>query len=389
MTRETQAIEQLHVLHVAQPHDGGVPRVVAQLAADQVRRGWQVTVACPHDSESRTGADAAGAAWREWPAARSPGPSVPGEARRMARICLALNPDVVHLHSAKAGLAGRLALRGRRATIYQPHAWSFEAAGHIAAAVVAWERWAARWADMVVCVSEGERARGEAVGVRARFTVAANGVDLDALRTVDGAGRRAARRALHLADAPLALLVGRVDRQKGIDLLLDAWPAVRAAVPDARLSVVGDGPERAALAARNVAGVTFHGRRADVATWLAACNVLVSASRWEAGLTLVAMEAMARGRPVIAFATAGMREGMGQGTGQAVALGDVPALAAALAERLSDPALADREGLTARRRVEVNYDQRNTAARLAKLTEELAAERRLGGQTTARWSTAR
>lgn len=358
-----------HVLHVAQPRDAGVPRVVAQLAADQVSRGWRVTVACPPDSESRAGADAAQAAWQAWSARRSPGPSVARETRRLAHIVRTVDPDLVHLHSAKAGLAGRLALRAARPTIYQPHAWSFEAAGGMAPAAVAWERWAARWADLIVCVSEDERVRGEAAGVDARYAVAVNGVDVEALHAVDAEGRRRARRSLGSSEAPLAVLVGRLDQQKGVDLLLDAWPAVRVAVPEARLSVIGEGSERSALTGRATQGVTFHGHSADVATWLAACDVLVVSSRWEAGLTLVAMEAMARARPVVAFATAGMREGLGEGTGEVVASGDVGALATAIGRRLGDPALAEREGLAARARVEERHDIRRTAERMAALSE--------------------
>jgi glycosyltransferase involved in cell wall biosynthesis len=154
-----------------------------------------------------------------------------------------VDPDLVHLHSAKAGLAGRLALRGMRPTIYQPHAWSFEAAGGMAPAVAAWERWAARWADLIVCVSEDERTRGEASGVDARYAVAVNGVEVEALHAVDAEGRRRARRSLGSSEAPLAVLVGRLDRQKGVDLLLDAWHAVRVAAANEAPS--RDGPRRA------------------------------------------------------------------------------------------------------------------------------------------------
>ena len=70
------------------------------------------------------------------------------------------------LHSAKAGLAGRLALRGRRRTVYVPHAWSFEAVqGAVGRASTVWEAAASRWTDMVVCVSEDERRRGREAGV--------------------------------------------------------------------------------------------------------------------------------------------------------------------------------------------------------------------------------
>ncbi|NEA48622.1 glycosyltransferase, partial [Streptomyces sp. SID10815] len=70
-----------------------------------------------------------------------------------------VRPDLVHAHSAKAGLAGRLAVRGRIPTVFQPHAWSFEAVGGATAALaLRWERWGTRWAARTVCVSEAERA---------------------------------------------------------------------------------------------------------------------------------------------------------------------------------------------------------------------------------------
>lgn len=76
-----------------------------------------------------------------------------------------LRPDVLHAHSAKAGLAGRLAVRGGVPTVFQPHAWSFDAVGGATAALaLRWERFGARWADRVLCVSEAERRAGEAEG---------------------------------------------------------------------------------------------------------------------------------------------------------------------------------------------------------------------------------
>ena len=95
-------------------------------------------------------------------------PQVAAETRRAYRLIRRVAPDVVHAHSAKAGLAARLALRGRVPTVYQPHAWSFEAVeGRTAGLARAWERWAARWTDRVLCVSEAERRTGERAGVAA------------------------------------------------------------------------------------------------------------------------------------------------------------------------------------------------------------------------------
>ena len=299
----------ISVLHAAQPVDAGVPGVAAALIADQVARGWDVSAASPPGWDLHAAASELGAGWRSWPAVRSPGPSTFGETRRLAQIVDEVDPTLVHLHSAKAGLAGRLAIRGRRATVFQPHAWSFEAAAGVTGrAAAGWERFATRWSDVIVCVSDGERRRGEEVGVRARYEVIPNGVDLTRWAPASADDRAAARAALGVdAGVPLAVAVGRLAPQKGQDVLLPAWTRVLESVPEAELVLVGDGPLRSALEALGVERVRFAGDVEDVSPWLAAANVTVIPSRWE-GMSLSLMEAMARARSVVATDVAGMAE---------------------------------------------------------------------------------
>lgn len=365
------------MLHVAQPRDAGVPRVAAALVDDQIERGLDVSVASPPDGDLRVAAQSAGARWLPWAATRDPGPSTLPEARRLGAILGQVDADLVHLHSAKAGLAGRLLLRGRRPVVFQPHSWSFEAAGGaIGRGAIAWERWAARWADVVVCVSTDERRRGEQAGIQARFAEIPNGVDLTRYAPATADDRLTARAELGVAPhASLAVTVGRLARQKGQDVLLDAWGRVLERVPDAELVLVGDGPDRAALEALAVPRVRFAGAGQDVAAWLAAATVTVLPSRWEAGLSLVAMEAMACARSVVATEVAGMREGLAQGCGAVVAIDAVQPLADAVAERLAAPELADREGTAGRRRVEQRYDVRAASERMAELYEQTLERR--------------
>jgi glycosyltransferase involved in cell wall biosynthesis len=364
----------LRVLHVAQPLDLGVPRVAAEFAADQVSRGWEVAVAAPPGSELHERAAAAGAASCEWQARRAPGPWVAAETARLGRIVDTVAPDLVHLHSAKAGLAGRLALRGRRPTIYQPHSWPFEAAGRLRRAVVLWERLAARWADAIVCVSDDERERGADAGIKGRWQTIPNGVDLAAWTPASAADRAAARATLGLPDGPLAVAVGRLFGQKGYDVLLEAWPAVRSSVPDARLAIVGDGPERETLQGLLSEGAELVGRDERVRDWLAASDVVVIPSRWEAGLSRVAMEAMASARSVVASDFEGMRDGSGGRGGAIVPVGAAPALAEAVAARLGDPDLAAREGEAGRRVVEERFPLERTLEQIATLSESLARQ---------------
>lgn len=367
----------MRVLHVAQPEHSGVPTVVAQLALAQVERGWEVAIACPSESVLReTVRHPQARLWR-WEAARSPGPTTLAETVRVGQIVHSVDPDVVHLHSAKAGLAGRLAVRGSRATLFQPHAWSFEAAGPLLRpAAVAWERVGARWADRIVCVSEAERARGEEFGIGARFTCIRNGIDVQRYSPATERDAITARRTLGLRARPLAVYVGRMVRQKGIDVLLDAWGSLARRMPEAALVMVGDGPDRILLEkTQAVANVVWAGAREDVPRWLTAADVVVLPSRWEAGASLVAMEAMATCRSVVATDVAGMRDLVEPGAGEVVPVEDATSLARAVERRLRDPALARREGQVGRERVERGYSVERVNERFFGLYEEVLRER--------------
>jgi glycosyltransferase involved in cell wall biosynthesis len=354
------------------PTTEGVAVVLLGQVRDQVARGWRVTVVCPDTEWLGDAARDAGARVVPWCARRDPGPSLVAEAVGLRRILRAERPDAVHLHSAKAGLVGRLVVRGRVPTIFQPHAWSFLAAtGPLRHASLGWERLGARWTSRLVCVSEAELRDGRSVGIRGAATVVPNGVDLRRIRPVGTSGRATARAGLGLTDRPTAVCVGRLAAQKGQDSLIDAWPLVRERVPDARLVLVGDGPDRSRLEARAGSGVVFAGTRVDVPTWLAAADVVVVPSRWEA-MALVPLEAMAAGRSVVATDVAGIAESMAPGTGAVVSPDRSDALAAAVGDRLLDPRLAAAEGRAGRAHVEARHDAVTAAGAVAELWRELA-----------------
>lgn len=332
------------LLHVHQPVEAGVPRVVTSLVADQVRRGYEVHVASPAEPAYKRTTTQLGASHHEWTATRSPTVRVAAETHSLARIVHRVEPDLVFLHSSKAGLAGRLAIRGRRPTVFAPHAWSFVAVrGPMGALAATWEAFAARWTDRIICVSEDERSVGELKGIQAPTVVVPNGVDVGVLSPRPVA---AARQRLGLPDAPTAVCVGRLAEQKGQDLLFDVWPEVLSAVPNAQLVLVGDGPLRQPLEARTPRGVVFAGAQLDPSDYYAAADVVTVPSRWEGG-PLVPLEAMAMSRPVVAFDVAGVRAALGD-TGAVLQPGDVHGLATALIRLLADPATAAAEGRAAR-----------------------------------------
>ncbi|HJT04967.1 MAG TPA: glycosyltransferase, partial [Pseudonocardiaceae bacterium] len=90
----------LNVLHAVQPTEAGVAGYVAGVAADQLARGWRVTVACPAGGQLAAALAERGVTRVHWPATRSPGLHTVPETRRLRRLISAVQPDVVHLHSA-------------------------------------------------------------------------------------------------------------------------------------------------------------------------------------------------------------------------------------------------------------------------------------------------
>lgn len=158
------------------------------------------------------------------------------------------------------------------------------------------------------------------------------------------------------------VFVGRLDPVKGTPLLVEAFAAAHASHPDARLTVVGDGPARAGLEAQvRKLGlgdvVTFAGFRSqgEVTEILDDADMLVLPSFAE-GVPVVLMEAMASRIPVIASRVAGVSELVEDGiSGHLVAPGDVAALAARLEALMSDPDLCSGMGAAGRAMVEAEF----------------------------------
>jgi glycosyltransferase involved in cell wall biosynthesis len=369
----------LNVLHVSVPTSDGVASVALGYVRDQVSRGWHVTVACPADGSLGYDARAAGARVRWWQSAREPGRMLRREAGALARIVAEARPDIVHLHSSQAGLVGRLVIRDAVPTVFQPHAWSFLATGGVPAASWRWERFATRWTSELICASESERVLGERHGVVVGTTVVPHGVDLAAFSPQGGHERAAARASLGLRDAPTVVCVGRLALQKGQQDLLADWPAIRAAVPDAELVLVGDGPDRRFLGrqAASLEAVSLVGRRSDVRTWLAAADVVVVPSRWE-GLALAPLEAMACSRTVVVNDVAAVRDSVPDDAGAIVPVDDPGALVEAVVERLRNPGQAEDEGWNGRSHVELNHDVARSARALSRAYLRLVGTRREG-----------
>ncbi|MFC4565335.1 glycosyltransferase family 4 protein [Nocardiopsis mangrovi] len=316
---------------------GGAGRHVHSLAGGLVARGHQVVVVGPAETDDRFGFAATGAAFVPVEIGATPHPGRDTVAALRLDVRLA-GADVVHAHGIRAGAL--CALPPGPPLAVTLHNAAPVATGPRRLVYPVLERVVAWRADAVLGVSGDIVERMRALGARrtALAVVAAPPKEPPA-RT-----REEARVELGVpADRPLLLVVARLAAQKGLEVLLDAAPAIADRTPRPVIAVAGDGPLYDGLAARAAAEglpVRLLGHRTDVADLLAAADLFVLPSLWE-GPSLVIMEALRAGLPVVATRVGGI-PGLYGDTARLVAPGDPRALARAVGDVLDDAAVAER-----------------------------------------------
>ena len=317
--------------------DHALLRMVRALSAD----GWTCHVAFPAPSPMDRDFAAAGAVSHVVPMRRlttSGGPSRwlryagawPRSVARLALLAHRVDAAVVHSNSLHSWYGWAVAWLVRR-----PHVWHAREVVVQSPAALAVERFLARrFATLVVAISDAVAAQLAPGNVR---------VVLDEADPHEFSPARAGvfRRREGIPDgAPLVGAVSRIDTWKGIGVLLDTLPRLRAARPDvvvviAGAAVAGKEPYAASLAERAAAlpGVRWLGPRRDVAELMADLDVLVQASTEPEPFGLVIVEALTSGTPVVATAAGGplgILRGAEPSTGRLVAPGDAGALAEAI-----------------------------------------------------------
>lgn len=328
---------------------GGAPHAVSLLAG-YLQREYDVTVACGAGGElvrRLAGDDVRIVSIPEL--ARTPHPWRDLRAfLRLVRLMEREHFQIVHAHSTKAGLLGRLAARlaGVPVVLFTAHGWAFTDGRPW------WTRWplvlverlGAALSTKIICVSHHDRdlAVRSRIAPSGRLVTIRNGADPERFGRRDG-GR--VRHALGIRAEPVVTFVGRLAPQKDPVGLLEAFGALSGGT----LMMVGEGPLREAVE-RRIRETHLKQRvilldpRPDVAGLLAASDIFVLPSRWE-GLPFVIIEAMMSGLPVVATRVGGVPELVEDGlTGVLVPPGDPKALEHALARLLSDPRLRRRMG---------------------------------------------
>jgi len=181
----------------------------------------------------------------------------------------------------------------------------------------------------------------------------------------------------------VAVVLGRLEPQKGHSALLDAFAAVVRELPQARLVCVGDGFLRQELEAKTArlglgAAVRFVGFQRNIADWLALADFTVLPSLFE-GMPLAPIESLAAGRAVVATAVDGTPEAVIDGvTGLTVPVGDVSALTRAIARLVRDPELRRRFGREGRKLVETRFNDTHMVDAAQRFYLQAWAERKRG-----------
>lgn len=368
-------IEQPRPLFVLGPSTGGIGRHVRSLVAGALQAGLAVAVVGPPDTDQLFGFTALGATFT--PVALTD--RVAGRAQWAAARTVAAARDrhratVLHAHGMQAGAIAALGNRtsGPRAPLVvswhnAPLSTGARRAAWFARAVPV-----ARAADVVLGASADLVALARRCGARD----ARSGPVAAPPFTATLPDRAFARAELGVLDRPFVLTVGRLAPQKDYPTLLTAAASWRELRPMPLLGVIGSGPLEASLRRlieTEELPVQLFGARADITLPLAAADVAVISSVWEAR-SLFAQEALRAGVPLVATDVGGIPEVVGDAA-VLVPPGNPAALAAAVSHVLSRPELGARLAVAGRARAAQWPDEAAVVADTLSLYRSLSIQR--------------
>lgn len=361
---------------------GGVETNLVGLSRELCRRGHDVTVVSsggPLEPELARG----GARHVRLPISLRDPAGLVASAVRLRSLVTREGPDVVHVMSAAGNLATLLAPRGQR-TLFVSSPMGLQQSDRESRFTTDTRNRIVTWrADRVLLISEEIAAAVRRLAVAPERLIMANvvGIDLQRFGAAAEAGA-AVRRALGIApDEHIVTTIGALHSRKRHDLFVAAARQVAASSPSTRFLIVGEGPERAALARQiaeaDVGGrVALTGQRSDVGAILAATDVYVKPGIVEGFIGITALEAMAARRPVVAFATRDVRPAITDGeTGLLVPIADTVALAHAIISLITDATLATSVAERGRTRVVERFSLPAVATELESLYAELLRSR--------------
>jgi glycosyltransferase involved in cell wall biosynthesis len=281
--------------------------------------------------------------------------------RKLRQEVRGWRPQLVHLHSSKAGFVGRLALRGLEAmpkVLYSPHGLSFlDDAKPLKSLVF---RRLEQFADVPFCKAVG-CGRGEAELLEALYGRSAALLENPVDEAFFGLQREP-------QPTRLVVTAGRICRQKAPETFAAIARAVRSRDPSVRMVWIGDGePQGRASLLQSGCEVTGWKSRDEVMAWVAKADVYLQTSRWE-GLPISVIQAMAAATPCVVTDVVGNRDAVTDGETGFVA-SDIARLAERVSLLLEDAELRARLGRAARAEALARFSEAAFAANVERLYE--------------------
>ena len=280
------------------------------------------------------------------------------------------HPSIVHIHDARAGWIGRLALANKDIPVVMT--------SHLPSYYYRRDKFPHFWQGIYMFIEtilnrllttkivypshSGYRyalRRGIAPLQKARYIP--NGVETNLL-SVSNKSQNEFRSQMGIKpDQRVICTLGRLSIEKNISLVIDAFSRIWTRYSDARLWIIGDGPERINLKAQvdtnGLNGrVFFFSGDSNIALLLATCDIFVLASWYEGGRTFSVMEAQVSGKPCVVSAVGDLPQMVEDGVnGFVFPEGNVSACALALERLLADPRLCEEMGQAARKKSLIEY----------------------------------
>ena len=304
---------------------------------------------------------------------RAPNPWLDGAACwALKKLFTEKQYDIVHTHSGKAGFIGRLAARLAHVpvvvhTIHGPSFYRYQ--NPLGNWLFRWaEELAGEWTTQFVSVADAMTEQYQAAGITGQYVTIHSGMNLEPF--------------LRIESRPNFVVgkIARMFRLKGYEFLFEAAPRIVAAVPNVQFLLVGDGLYRAhyerwaeRLGLRDRFVFTGLVRPEEVPGYLAQMDVLVHLSLRE-GLPRTLPQALAAGKPVVAFDVDGAREVCKDGeTGFLIRAEDADGVATAVIRLLQDRALAAQLGANGRQQVRDEFGAELMVCKLDALYRRLRA----------------
>lgn len=353
---------------------GGQSNRILNLCRGLARRGHDVLIAAPEQSELLERARATGLATdgtMQFVRGFRP-TSLVRDLRRMRGLISRGDFDLIHTHGSQDSWIVALADLRRRVPVVRTKHNIFPIRDHFA------NRWLyGRVFSRIICISTAimEQCGSKPYIAPEKLALVHSAIELERFANPDKHGCRVWRERF-AGHRPVVAAVGRLRPEKGHRFLLEAVAKLRGDFPKILLVIVGDGSLRPDLEQQACElgladkHVRFLGFRDDVAEILAACDMFALASVAE-GLGTAAIEAAAAGKPIVASRVGGLVDIVrDKETGRLVSPGDAGDLARAIAELAADAALAERLGRRAREFAFRNF----TLEALVEKTEAVYAE---------------